>query len=52
MNGIIPDKFNIDGNLTIKWDKEALTESVTLIAMVVIIIIVVSLLAYQYIKKL
>ena len=51
MNGIIPDEFKIDGNLTLKWDKAAFTESVTLLAMVIVIVVIISLLAQHYIKK-
>ena len=50
-NTIIPDEFKIDGNLTLKWDKAAFTESVTLLAMVIVIVVIISLLAQHYIKK-
>lgn len=48
MNPLIPDKFNIDGNLVIRFERE----SVITLAIAVIVIVVVSLIFYKAVKNL
>lgn len=47
MNGLIPDKFNVDGNLVIRFEQQSLV----MLAVVIVIIIIVALMAQRFIKN-
>jgi hypothetical protein len=46
MNNLIPDKFDINGDLTLRFEKESLV----LLAMTVVIVVVIGLLAAKFIR--
>lgn len=47
MNGIIPDRFTVDGNVVISFEKDSLI----LLAFVVIMIVIAALMAQRFIGK-
>lgn len=47
MNPLVPDKFNVDGTLNIRFEQDSLI----LLAVVIIIIIIVALIAQKIISK-
>lgn len=47
MSELIPSTFNIDGNVTVRLEKDSLV----LLAVVIVIIIIIALLAQRFVSK-